>query len=112
MKLLRELLSESTRESKALESLISSSVAKLENAQEQRKTDPKYDTCAALGNVSHSLSKCASTGNKIATESRILKSLRFRSMEIRHAQISEAYKRTFEWAYDKSPSSETNGMSF
>jgi hypothetical protein len=52
-----------------------------------------------LNDVATTLSKWATTGNQLATEHRILKSLRFEAMNARHAQIQEAHSKTFEWAY-------------
>ncbi|USP82832.1 hypothetical protein yc1106_10106 [Curvularia clavata] len=57
------------------------------------------DTSSNLGVVASTLSELAAKGTLLATEHRILKSLCFRSMKVRHAQIPDAHKRTFEWAY-------------
>lgn len=52
-----------------------------------------------LSEIASDLSKLATAGNRIATQHRILKGLRFDSMNVRHAQIPEAHSKTFEWAY-------------
>ncbi|EUC51097.1 hypothetical protein COCMIDRAFT_21484 [Bipolaris oryzae ATCC 44560] len=52
-----------------------------------------------LSEIASDLSEWATTGNRIATQHRILKSLHFEAMNVRHTQIPEAHSKTFEWAY-------------
>ncbi|RYN19215.1 hypothetical protein AA0119_g12859 [Alternaria tenuissima] len=63
------------------------------------------DVSSKLGSIASTLSDWATTGNQLATETRILKSLRFEAMNVRHAQIPEAHSKTFEWAYTSRPTS-------
>ncbi|KAF2795864.1 hypothetical protein K505DRAFT_373641 [Melanomma pulvis-pyrius CBS 109.77] len=75
-------------------------------------THQANETSSKLGNIASILSKLATNGNRLATERRILKSLRFRSMKVRHAQIPEAHKKTFEWAYTSHKTSDHSCKQF
>ena len=104
IKVLRELSNHMTQSSKDMTSLSGMKNTLIRELSSIQGTLHNIDgkaneTSSKLDNISSTLLECADTGNRLATEHRILKSLRFRSMEMRHAQITEAHKRTFEWAY-------------
>src|SRR5579862_7286001 len=50
----------------------------------------------------------ASTGSGIAIEQRILDSLRFQSMNVRHSNIAEAHAKTFSWIFETSKAQATD----
>jgi hypothetical protein len=61
------------------------------------KVDEKIDVVA----LSKWLSSLVGTGNDIATAQKILKSLRFSTMEVRHSKIAGAHPNTFRWMFEK-----------
>ena len=104
IKMLVELSDQASQREKDMTSLLAMKVSLVEMLQDLRNAtrnteDKTKDMSPKLSNIATTLSKWATEGNRLATEQRILKSLRFRSMKMRHAQIPEAHKRTFEWAF-------------
>jgi hypothetical protein len=61
------------------------------------KVDEKID----VATLSKWLSSLVDTGNDIATAQKILKSLRFSTMEVRHSKIAGAHPNTFRWMFEK-----------
>ncbi|KAI9785343.1 MAG: hypothetical protein M1839_000361 [Geoglossum umbratile] len=53
--------------------------------------------------LSRRLSNLADIGNRVATAQKILESLRFNSMEVRHSKIADAHPYTFNWILQSSP---------
>jgi len=53
-----------------------------------------------LENLFVKLSKLTTTTSKISTENKILKSLYYQTLRIRHDRIPSAYAKTFDWIFE------------
>jgi hypothetical protein len=63
----------------------------------REKVDEKIDVAA----LSKRLSSLVDMGNDIDTAQKILKSLRFSTMKVRHSKIAGAHRNTFRWMFEK-----------
>jgi hypothetical protein len=67
----------------------------------RERVDEKVDEKIDVVSLSKWLSSLVDTGNDIATAQKILKSLRFSTMEVRHSKIAGAHPNTFRWMFEK-----------
>lgn len=65
-------------------------------------TSPLFESEAAFyGRLSDALSKIVLSAKGLSTQRRVLRSLYFRALPVRHQSIAEAHKSTFRWIVDE-----------
>ncbi|KAF2803353.1 uncharacterized protein BDZ99DRAFT_400033, partial [Mytilinidion resinicola] len=62
---------------------------------------PEANNVQDLSAISSKLSDLSQEGERVRREQRVLFSLRFRSMDVRHSKIPEAHNTTFNWIFEE-----------
>lgn len=85
--------------------------------QSIRKLQPVKDEqlqrfSEAMQDLSASISSLAESGNSIALEQKVIKSLWFKSLNVRHAKVAEAHAETFSWIFEDASQGHSGRVKF
>lgn len=97
LKSARTLLLEAVEQEKRM--ILALQKAARKDADSHRLATQNYEV--AIDELLQKMSRLTRDGGAIATAQKVLKSLQFREMRIRHAEIREAYKDTYEWIFSQ-----------